>query len=429
MPPHPKPKTATWFNHLPFNAIATASAHGLRMMANLVVLKMVSVEVGPQGLGAIGNLISFLSVVMVFAGGGIANGIVKYSAEYQTRPRPTIRLIESALALGLSVSGILMLACVIWAPQIAAALFSSSALWWLSPFVGFTHFFAFVGAFTIALTNGHHRSDLFAGISIVAYVGSIAVAWIFIAVFGFAGAPMALMFLAGSTGVPALWLLLRTPVRRLIRVRFHRKETLGLLRFSAMTLVSALSFPLVEVILRSSIAETLDLTQAGLWQASIRLSGAIIGFYTVYLATMFMPRVSVVSDSAATTHLVTVALVRIGGTFMAVACILFLFRDFVITLLFSSDFLKLADVLGWQLLGDTLRTCSYIIGFVVIARARMALHIGAELVQYSLFLVSGLAALYIDPSLESFMKGYVISYAIYLAIGLLWFYRWGRHLS
>jgi PST family polysaccharide transporter/antigen flippase len=422
-------KTATWFHHLPFNALATASAHGLRMIASLVVLKMVSVEVGPQGLGAIGNLISFLSVVMVFAGGGIANGIIKYSAQYQTRPRSTIRLIESALALGLSVSGVVMLTCVVWAPQIAAALFSSQELWWLSPIVGFTHFFAFVGAFTIALANGHHRADLFAGISIVAYLASIASAWIFITLLGFAGAPMALMFLAGSTGIPASWLLLRTPVRRLICIRFHRHETLGLLRFSAMTLVSALSFPVVEVILRSSIAETLDLTQAGLWQASIRLSGAVLGFYTVYLATIFMPRVSVQSDSAATTQMVTVALVRVGGTFAAVALVLFLFRDLVITLLFSSDFLKLADVLGWQLLGDTLRTCSYVIGFVVIARARMSLHIGAELVQYTLFLASGLIALYVDPSLESFMKGYAISYAVYLAIGLIWFYRWGRHLT
>ena len=196
-----------------------------------------------------------------------------------------------------------------------------------------------------------------------------------------------------------------------------------------MTLSSALTFPIVEIILRASIAQTLDLTQAGLWQASIRFSGAILGFYTVYLATVFMPRVSVQSDSAATTQMVTLTLVRIGGTFMAVACVIFLLRDFVITFLFSADFIKLADVLGWQLLGDTLRTCSYVIGFVVVARARMALHIGAELVQYTLFLSSGLIALLVDPSLEAVMKGYVISYAIYLTIGLIWFYRWGRHLA
>jgi PST family polysaccharide transporter/antigen flippase len=196
-----------------------------------------------------------------------------------------------------------------------------------------------------------------------------------------------------------------------------------------MTLSSALTFPIVEIMLRSSIAHTLDLTQAGLWQASIRFSGAILGFYTVYLATIFMPRVSVQSDSVATTHMVTLTLARIGGTFMAVASVIYFFRDFVITLLFSADFIKLADVLGWQLLGDTLRTCSYVIGFVVIARARMALHISAELVQYALFLASGLIALYVDPSLEAVMKGYAISYAIYLTIGLIWFYRSGRYLA
>jgi O-antigen/teichoic acid export membrane protein len=422
-------KAATWSRHMPLSALATASAHGLRMIANLVVLKMISVAVGPVGLGAIGNLISLLSVVMVFAGGGIANGIVKYTAEYKSRPRQSIRLIESAVALGLSVSVIVMLSCVVWAEPISEVLFSSSTFWWLSIALGVAHFFAFVGASTIALANGQFRPDLFAGISIFAHLSSIAAAWVLITLFGFPGAPMALMFMAGSTGIPAIWLILRAPVRRLIRIRFHRQETLGLLRFSAMTLSSALTFPIAEVIMRSSIAATLDLGQAGIWQASIRLSGAILGFYTVYLATAFMPRVSGRSDRAATNEMVTQTLVRIGGTFAAIAGVIYFFRDTVITWLFSTEFLKMADILGWQLVGDTLRTCAYVIGFVVIARARLVLHIGAELVQYSLFVGLGLLALYIDASLESVMKGYVVSYAIYLTMGLIWFYRWGRHLA
>lgn len=423
------PITTAWLRHFPVEALATGSAHGLRMIANLVVIKMISMEVGPSGLGAIGNLISILSVVMVFAGGGIANGIVKYASEYQSQARQTIKLIESALALGLSVSGIVLLACVIWAHPIAVALFSSSDFWWLSPALGVAHLFAFVGSATIALANGHHRPDLFAGISIVAHLGSIIAAWTFINLFGFAGAPMALMFMAGSSGIPALWFIVRAPVRRLIRIRFHPRETARLLRFSAMTLVSALCFPVAEVIMRLSIVETLDLAQAGLWQASIRFSGAILGFYTVYLATTFMPRVSRQTDCAETTQMVARALLRTGGTFIAVAFVIYYFRDMIIKLLFSADFIELADVLGWQLLGDALRTCAYVIGFVVLARARLTLHIGAELVQYTMFVVSGLVALNFGASLESVMMGYAFCYAIYLSIGLVWFYRWGRHLA
>lgn len=429
MYPKLKSRVANWSRHMPLSALATASAHGLRMLASLVVLKMISVEVGPAGLGAIGNLISLLSVVMVFAGGGIANGIVKYTAEYHSRPTQSVKMIESALALGLSVSSVVMLSCVIWAEPIAAILFSSTTYWWLSILLGVAHFFAFMGASTIALANGRYRADLFAGISIVAYLGSIAAAWILITFFGFPGAPMALMFMAGSTGIPSLWLILSAPVWRVIRIRFHHKETLGLLRFSAMTLSSALSFPIAEVIMRSSISATLDLSQAGIWQASIRLSGAILGFYTVYLATAFMPRISGLSGSVATTQMVTRMLVRIGSTFVAIASVIYFFRDTVIALLFSADFLKMADILGWQLIGDTLRTCAYVIGFVVIARARLALHIGAELVQYTLFVGVGLFALYVDPSLGSVMKGYAVSYAIYFAVLLIWFFRWGRNLA
>lgn len=418
-----------WFRLMSIRALATSTAHGLRMIANLFVIKMVAVELGPHGLGAIGNLISVLSVVMVFAGGGISNGITKYAAEYQSRPRSTVKLIESALALGLSVCGVVMLGCVIWAKQIAMALFSSAELWWLSIALGVSHLLAYIGSSTIALANGHHRSDVFAGISIVAYLISIAAAWAFVSLFGFVGAPMSLMFLAGSTGIPAIFLIVSAPIKRLIRFRFHAKETYGLLRFSAMTLTSALSFPTAEIILRTSIARNLDLTQAGLWQASIRFSGAILGFYTVYLATTFMPRVSMQTNSRKTTQMVNLALMHIGSVFVIVAFGIYLFRYPIISLLYSSDFTRLADVLQWQLLGDTLRTCSYLIGFVVVARARLALHIGAELLQYSIFVTFGLIALYFDASLEAVLKAYALSYAIYLIIGLFWFYRSGRYLT
>lgn len=424
-----RPWVSVMLRRLPFEAGAAAIAHGLRMVANLVVIKMIALALGPDGLGAIGNLISVLSIVMVFAGGGIANGIAKYSAEHQGRARPMFRLIETALAIGLSVSGTVMIVCIVAAVPISKALFASADLWWLVPLLGISHFAAFIGSSTIALANGHHRADLFAAISISAYLGSIVCAWALITLFGFVGASLALMVLAGSTAVPSLWLLLRSRLKRLLSVRFHKVEAQRLLRFSAMTLASAISFPVAEIVLRNSIIATLDLTQAGLWQASIRLSGAILGFYTVYLATSYMPHVSAEPDPEKALPFILRSLLRIGSIFAVIAVGIYLLRDFVIPLLFSDEFLPLAKVLGWQLLGDTFRVGAYCIGFVVIARARLALHIGAEILQYSLFILIGLACLHLGGSLEWVLKGYALSYGIYLLIGLAWLGIWGRRLA
>jgi PST family polysaccharide transporter/antigen flippase len=414
---------------VPFDVVAAAIAHGLRMVVNLAVIKMIAVSLGPVGLGAIGNLISVLSVVMVFAGGGIANGIAKFAAQYRGQPRLAIRLIETASAFGLLVSGLVLIITVLAARPIAEALFARQDLWWLGPVLGASHLACFVGTATIAWVNGYHRSDIFAGISIVGYLGCLPVAVLLIHFFGFAGAALALMAMAGCTALPALWVLLRAPIMRVIKVRLHKQEVLNLLRFSGMTLVSALAFPATEIAIRTTIIDNLGVNQAGLWQALIRLSGAILGFYTVYLATSYMPRLSAMHEPTVITRFVSKSLMQIGGAFALIAFVIYVARSAVIPLLYSHSFDDLTPLLGWQLAGDFFRVCAYVIGFVIIARARLALHIGAELVQYLIYGSISLAILRFGGDLAMVVRGYAVSYAIYCTIGLGWFFVWGRRLQ
>jgi PST family polysaccharide transporter/antigen flippase len=408
--------------------MAAASAHGLRMLVSLVIIKMIAVVLGPPGLGAIGNLLSVLSVVMVFAGGGIATGIAKYVAQYHKRPRRVLRLLETAFAIGFSVSGLILAISILAAQPIAVALFDTASLWWLSPMLGVAHFACFLGASTIAIANGQHRSDLFAAISISAYLGCIPAAFVLIRLFGFTGAAMALMLMAGCTALPSLWLLLRAPIRRVMRLRFHRPETGQLLRFSAMTLSSALTFPIAEILVRAAIIDELGLAQTGLWQASIRLSGAIMGFLTVYLATSYMPRLSALENPSVAFSFVRRTMMRIGLIFLLIALVLYAARKLVIPLLFSTAFAPLEPLLGWQLAGDLFRVSAYVIGFLVIARARLSLHIGAELLQYMLYAGISIAIVRGGGDLMDVVRGYALSYGLYFLITLSWLLLHGKRM-
>ena len=407
---------------------AAALAHGLRMAVNLVVIKLIALAIGPAGLGAIGNLISVLSVVMVFAGGGIANGVVKYVAEYQNRPRVWFRFVEAAFALGIAVSGFAFAICVILARPLAIFLFRDPSLWWMSIALGLAHFLCFLGTVVIAIANGKRRSDIFAAISITAYLATIPIAYALIAAFGFAGAGLALMCMAGSTGIPAAWVILSSRLRFRLRVRFHRAETLLLLRFSTMTLVSAVTFPATEVLLRQTIISRLGLDDAGIWQAAIRLSGAVLGFFTVFLATSHLPRLSAQSDTELARRLILSSLVRIGSIFGLTAIVIYTGRSILVPLLYSEEFSALEVFLGWQLAGDLLRVCAYVIGFLVIARASLPLHIGTEILQYAIYGGITLAVLRGGGDLTAVARAYAASYAVYLLIGLAWLQIWGRRL-
>lgn len=399
------------------------------MLVNLVVIKLISVAIGPAGLGAIGNLISVLTFIMVFAGGGVANGVVKYVAQHRDQPRVMLRFIESALALGFSVSGVVFLVSLFAAEPIARALFGTATLFWLSPVLGIAHLICFLGTATIAIANGNQRSDIFAAISIIAYVGCIPVAYLLIERFGFTGSAMALMAMTGCTGIPALWVALRSPLRRAVKLRFHRTEMHMLLRFSVMAFASAAAFPLAEILIRTALTSKLGLVDAGIWQASIRLSGAILGFYTVFLATSYMPRLSALTDPKASLRFVHVSLLRTAGAFAILALGVYLSRSLVVPLLFSKEFRTLEPLLAWQLLGDLFRVSAYVVAFFFIARAQLWLHIGAEIVQYTIYACVSLAIVHSGGDLSAVVQGYAISYAIYLTIGITWLHTRGLQLK
>lgn len=420
---------AGWRSRIPSGALAAAIAHGLRMLVNLVVIKLIAVAIGPVGLGAIGNLISVLTFVMVFAGGGVANGVTKYVAQHRGQPRIMLRFIESALALGISVSGVVFLVSLFAAEPIAQALFGTPTLWWLAPIFGFAHFSCFLGTTTIAIANGNQRSDIFAAISIFAYVGCIPVAYLLIEQFGFAGSAMALMAMAGCTGIPALWVALRSSLLRSVKLRFHGAELRLLLRFSGMAFASAVTFPLAEILIRTALTSQLGLADTGIWQASIRLSGAILGFYTVFLATSYMPRLSAITDTRASLSFVYSSLLRTGGAFAILAFAVYFSRSLIVPLLFSAEFRPLEPLLAWQLLGDFFRVSAYVIGFLVIARARLSLHIGAEIVQYTIYAGISLAIIHSGGDLSAVVQGYAASYAIYLIVGIVWLQTWGQNLK
>lgn len=68
-----------------------------KLFAALVVLKLVALYAGPEGVGRLGQFLALMSVLAVLAGGGIGTGIVKYVAEYRHDAAVLARLLGAAL--------------------------------------------------------------------------------------------------------------------------------------------------------------------------------------------------------------------------------------------------------------------------------------------------------------------------------------------
>lgn len=398
---------------------AAALAHGLRMVVNLVVIKFISVVMGPAGLGLLGNLMSATTMVMLFSGGGIINGITKYVAEYNSRPDRQRQFLQGATAYGFTASAIVLLISFIAARPIAVALFGTADMAWLIPLLGVAYLLCFIGGSIIATVNGKQQPHYFALITASGYLAVIPVAFLLIKCGGMPGAAIALVAVVVSTAIPAVIVGTRSGLMPMLRPRYHREDSKRLFRFTCITLVSATAFPLTEIFIRTHLTEHLGITSTGIWQATARLSGAILGFFTVYLATSHMPRLSAITERKAAAAAVIRALCIIGPVFACAALLIYIMRSVVIQLLFSSSFSALENIIGWQLIGDFFRVCSYVVGFLVVAKAALKVHIAAEITQCLLYLGFALSAVWMGFGLREVAKAYALTYAIYFILTLL----------
>lgn len=65
-------------------SVLTGISTIIKVISAFVINKVIAIYVGPSGLAIVGQLQNFMELIVTFSNGAISNGIVKYTAEYQT---------------------------------------------------------------------------------------------------------------------------------------------------------------------------------------------------------------------------------------------------------------------------------------------------------------------------------------------------------
>jgi len=64
--------------------MGSAISTGVKVLAAILLSKIIAEKLGPSGLGLIGQLSSFVSITLLLASGSYQNGIVKFTALYKS---------------------------------------------------------------------------------------------------------------------------------------------------------------------------------------------------------------------------------------------------------------------------------------------------------------------------------------------------------
>lgn len=392
------------------NGIAVA----IKMLTLLGLNKLLAVYVGPGGYAAIGQFQNVVQMLTTFASGAINNGVTKYTAEYSGD--------EYRLHALWRTSGTIVLVGATIASLLIALLSKELALWVLGDAEFFGVFLCFAATLIffsfntllLAVLNGRKEIVLYVFANIGGSLFSLIVTSIMAIYFGLYGALVALAVYQSLSFLVTV-VLCRKTVWFKVGLFFgavDRAVALRLAKFTAMALTSAICMPISMILIRNDIVSMLGWDAAGYWEAMLRLSAAYLLLVTTTLAVYYLPRLSELRTAKELIfeikqgYKIILPVAVLAGVAMYVA------RDLIIFLLFTTDFSPVRELFAWQMVGDTLKIGSWILAYLLLGKAMYKTYIVTEIVfsaSYVLF-----AWFFVrQVGLEGVVMAYALNYALY----------------
>jgi PST family polysaccharide transporter len=389
----------------------------IKMLTMLGLNKILAIYVGPAGYAAIGNFQNAAQMITTFASGAINTGVVKYTAEYhddEEKQRQVWRTAGTIAVLGSVITGI---GVAVFSKQIAQWFLQDESYNTVFIWFSVTLVFFIFNTLLLAILNGKKEIHRYIIANIAGSLFSLAVTSALAVQFGLHGALTALAIHPSFAFVITLYLCYKADWFKFSYLfgRLDKQVVLNLSKYTAMALTSAACVPVSHILIRTHLADTLGMDAAGYWEAMWRLSGAYLMLVTTTLSLYYLPKLSELKDPKEIKAEIFQGYKIILPVAAACGLVIYLLRDFIIGVLFTSDFIPMRDLFAWQMVGDTLKIGSWILAYLMLGKAMMKLFIASEIVFAAGFYgwTYFLTGMY---GLEGVTIAHAINYAIYWVV-------------
>ncbi len=361
-----------------FNGIAQV----IRTLTGLLSNKIVAVYLGPSGIALLGQFGNFTSIATVLSSAGIGLGVTKYISEYRDNEEKRRAILSSGLLIvitGSVISSVLVFC--------ARSSLSDIILRTKEYVPVITLFAAAIILFTLqdfmsAVLNGYKEYRKIITTNILSSIAGVVITMILVVRFGMHGAlwaviaTQALIFLLTLRWVQkSSWLRYEEFFHY-----FDKKAIASLSKYTLMTFTGIVLTLLIQLRIRSYIIANLSIQEAGCWQGIMRISDAYISFITASLAMYYLPSLSALRSNYETKkEILRVCKFILPLTIISTALI-FLFRDLIIDLLFSSSFKNMRELFLFQFLGNIFKVASWILSYEIIAKALIKISLITEII-------------------------------------------------
>lgn len=394
----------------------------IRMLAGIISVKFVAYIVGPSGVALIGQLQSFISITNSGANMGMGQGTIKYLSENRKDKIKHQKILSSSFFVTVFCSIIISTVILVFYNTIGNYLFKTNDFDFIIIILALSLSFYAVQQILTQALNGYQEIKKLIAAKIVTSIIGLIFTLLLVYIAGVEGALLALVITQIIGFIVLIYFSLKSSwFKKEMFFSGYDKETLKrLFKYSLMTFVSVILLNVRQIYLRDYVIENLSANAAGHWQAIWKISEIYLTVITFSLSIYYLPKLSSVNDKQTLKKEIFKGYKLILPVVFVLSILMYLFRDLIILILFSKEFNPVRDLFLYQLIGDVLKIASWLLSFMMIAKAMTKEFLITEVVSISLFLILSLC-FFNNYGVLGLTYAYAINYAIYLIMMIVLF--------
>ena len=394
-----------------------------KIVAGILTSKAIAVFIGVEGMALIGNLRNFLSAIQSVAILGFYNGLVKFIAEFKNNAVKLSKTISTAYYFGFFSTILLSFICYYNANGINNLLFPSNLNYsYVIKILAFALPFYALNMFCFSIINGFTKYKILYIINIIGQILGLLITLLLIYQGKIDGALIAvviapsLIFLITLVGI-----VNRRGLVSSVKISNIDYDILKKLApFTLMALVTTVGLPLIYIVVRNYIIDTVGIKEAGYWEAMNRISDYYLMFVSSMITLYVLPRFGEIKTKNEFKSEIISLYKSVVPIFALGLLLIYFLRPFIIQLVFTKAFMPVENLFGWQLLGDFVKILSIVIAYQFIAK-KMFMHF--IIIELFLVVIIYFSSVYLVDifGVEGAVLAHFISYIMYFGMVLLMF--------
>ena len=355
-------------------SIYSAASTTISLLVKLITNKVIALYLGTNGMFLMGQLKDFLKIGNTLGTMGIETGTVKYTSELNNKEKDFKDLVGTSFKIHLYSSLIIIGLILIFYNYLTLSI--SKEMSEINNY-SFKYLLCFsvvsfsIQTFIMSVLNGLKKIKIFILINIIATIISGGVLIFLVINYLTVGAYYALILSPIITLITALIICLFLKPFKLnflnsvLKIKYFK----NLSKFSLMAIMAPICLVGATFTVRYYIYDEFDSNHAGSWEAMWRISAIYLLFLTTTFKFYLVPTFTNLENNSLKKEVF-----KIWKTILPIIVIItlgvYIAKDLIIDILFTSEFNLINSLILFHLLGDIIKINCWVLGNILVAKAK-----------------------------------------------------------